>query len=78
MNFHDKTMDLIERFYCKAIPNAKYTCNAARNSTTLRIMNLSKYLGYSNLAFTAFQKKKDPYKNPKTNEIYHSKDTIVS
>jgi len=53
MNFHDRSMDLSERFYCEAIPDAYHTCEVIRNSETSIHANPTVYLGYENLAYAA-------------------------
>ena len=35
MNFHDRSMDLSERFYCEEIPDANHTCKAIQNKNAL-------------------------------------------
>ena len=53
MNFHDKSVDLVEGFYCKAMPDANRTCNVIRKTPTSFHRNPSKYLGYANLVYHA-------------------------
>jgi len=31
LNMHDKNMDIVQQFFCKAIPHADNTCNAVKN-----------------------------------------------
>ena len=51
MNIHDKSIDLVEDFYYKVIPDANLTCNTICKTPTSFHKNPSKYLGYANLAY---------------------------
>mmetsp|Transcript_28236 Transcript_28236/g.56588 ORF Transcript_28236/g.56588 Transcript_28236/m.56588 type:complete len:217 (+) Transcript_28236:679-1329(+) len=53
MNFHDKSKDFSEYFFCDAIPGAKHTCQFAKNDEETHSFNLSVDLAYGNLAFAA-------------------------
>jgi hypothetical protein len=57
MNYHDKSKDLIERFYCDAIPNAPNACKKAIEMTkTLgeaKIKNQSYSAVYEELTYAA-------------------------
>ena len=53
MIFNNKSVDLVEGFYCKAMPDANHTCNAIHKTSTSFHKNPSKYLGYANLVYHA-------------------------
>jgi hypothetical protein len=63
LNYHDDSRDdLLERFYCQAVPDASRTCQAVRDSTYLKVYNSRRDLIYDDLAGIVDIRTKEQFK----------------